>query len=37
MPNVRHISVYIARRPAEVYEFASDPMNLPRWAAGLAP
>jgi uncharacterized protein YndB with AHSA1/START domain len=29
-------SVYIARPPAEVYEFASDPRNLPRWAAGLA-
>jgi uncharacterized protein YndB with AHSA1/START domain len=28
--------VYIARPPAEVYELASDPGNLPRWAAGLA-
>jgi uncharacterized protein YndB with AHSA1/START domain len=37
MHDVRHISVDIARRPAEVYEFASDPRNLPRWAAGLAP
>ena len=36
MHDVQHISVYIARRPAEVYEFASDPRNLPRWAAGLA-
>jgi len=36
MHDVRHISVYIARPPAEVYEFASDPRNLPRWAAGLA-
>jgi len=36
MHEVRHISVYIARRPAEVYEFAADPRNLPRWAAGLA-
>lgn len=36
MHDVRHVSVYIARRPAEVYEFASDPRNLPRWAAGLA-
>ena len=34
--DVQHISVYIDRRPAEVYEFASDPRNLPRWAAGLA-
>jgi hypothetical protein len=36
MHDVRHISVSIARPPAEVYEFASDPRNLPRWAAGLA-
>ena len=36
MHDVQHISVYIARRPTEVYEFASDPRNLPRWAAGLA-
>lgn len=36
MHDVQHLSVYIARRPAEVYEFASDPRNLPRWAAGLA-
>jgi len=36
MHNVQHISIYIDRLPAEVYEFASDPRNLPRWAAGLA-
>ena len=36
MMEVRHISIFIARRPAEVYDFASDPTNLPRWAAGLA-
>jgi Polyketide cyclase / dehydrase and lipid transport len=36
MREVQHVSVYIARRPAEVYEFASDPRNLSRWAAGLA-
>lgn len=36
MPDVHHISVTINRRPADVYEFASDPRNLPRWAAGLA-
>lgn len=36
MHQVQHISVYIARRPTEVYAFASDPRNLPRWAAGLA-
>lgn len=33
---VQHISVFIDRSPAEVYEFAADPRNLSRWAAGLA-
>ncbi len=33
---VQHVSVSIARSPAEVYEFAADARNLPRWAAGLA-
>jgi len=32
---VRHISTAIERTPEEVYAFASDPMNLPSWAAGL--
>jgi Polyketide cyclase / dehydrase and lipid transport len=36
MQSVHHISVSIARRPADVYEFVRDPMNLPRWASGLA-
>jgi hypothetical protein len=36
MHEVQHVSVFIARPPAEVYEFASDPKNLPRWASGLA-
>ncbi|MBI3985804.1 MAG: SRPBCC family protein [Lentisphaerae bacterium] len=36
MQDVRHLSIYIARRPSDVYEFASDPRNLPRWAGGLA-
>ncbi|MBI4356016.1 MAG: SRPBCC family protein, partial [Candidatus Omnitrophica bacterium] len=36
MGDVQHISIYIDRRPADVYEFASDSRNLPRWAAGLA-
>jgi len=36
MHDVQHVSIYIARPPADVYEFASDPRNLPRWAAGLA-
>jgi hypothetical protein len=35
MHDVQHVSVTIDRRPADVYEFASDPRNLPRWAAGL--
>lgn len=36
MHEVHHISIYIARRPSEVYAFACDPRNLPLWAAGLA-
>lgn len=36
MLEVRHLSIYIARLPGEVYAFASDPRNLPLWAAGLA-
>ncbi len=32
----RHVSTVIRRSPAEVYAFAADPDNLPRWAAGLA-
>jgi uncharacterized protein YndB with AHSA1/START domain len=32
----RHISVHVARPAGEVYTFAADPRNLPRWAAGLA-
>ena len=32
----RHVHVVIARPAGEVYEFAADPDNLPRWAAGLA-
>lgn len=31
-----HVSVRIDRPLAEVYGFAADPLNLPRWAAGLA-
>jgi hypothetical protein len=33
---VRHISVSINRPTRDVYDFASDPQNLPRWASGLA-
>jgi len=31
----RHLSVFVDRPVAEVYTFASDPANLPRWAPGL--
>jgi carbon monoxide dehydrogenase subunit G len=36
MSEVQHVSIYIARRPSDVYEFVSNPKNLPLWAAGLA-
>jgi len=36
MCDVQHLSVYIDRYPADVYDFTSDPRNLPHWAAGLA-
>ena len=32
----KHISVSIERRAAEVYEFASNPENLPHWAGRLS-
>lgn len=32
----RYISTSIARPPREVYDFASNPENLPLWAAGLS-
>jgi hypothetical protein len=32
----RHISLWIDASPDAVYTFASDPAQLPRWAAGLA-
>ncbi|GGF50540.1 polyketide cyclase [Marmoricola endophyticus] len=31
----RHVSVVVRRGPGEVYAYARDPENLPRWAAGL--
>jgi uncharacterized protein YndB with AHSA1/START domain len=31
----QHISVSIERPAQEVYDFASDPANLPKWASGL--
>ena len=36
MTESRHLSVSIDRPLSEVYAFASDPRNLPRWAPGLA-
>jgi uncharacterized membrane protein len=33
---VRHISVTIDKPARDVYEFTSNPENLPRWAAGLS-
>jgi hypothetical protein len=32
----QHISVGIDRPASTVYDFAADPLNLPKWAAGLA-
>lgn len=32
----QHLSVTIDQAPQQVYAFAADPANLPRWAAGLA-
>ena len=32
----QHIGVVIRRSPEEVYEFAAEPANMQRWAAGLA-
>lgn len=31
-----HISVSVNKSRAEVYDFASDPQNLPQWASGLS-
>lgn len=36
MHDVIHLSTYINRSPQAVYAFASNPENLPIWAAGLA-
>jgi uncharacterized membrane protein len=32
----KHISVSINRSAGQVYEFASNPENLSKWAAGLS-
>jgi hypothetical protein len=34
-PESRHLSIFIDRPMPEVYAFAADPANLPRWAPGL--
>ncbi|HEY0166489.1 MAG TPA: hypothetical protein VGB75_05545 [Jatrophihabitans sp.] len=31
----RHLGVWIGRPAAEVYDYVSQPANLPEWAAGL--
>jgi len=32
----QHISISISRPPDQVYDFVSNPENLPKWATGLA-
>jgi len=32
----KHIAQWIKRPAAEVYNYAADPANLPRWASGLS-
>ncbi|GAB2882387.1 SRPBCC family protein [Streptomyces mayteni] len=34
--DTRHLATRVARPAADVYAFASNPANLPAWAAGLA-
>lgn len=34
--SVKHLTISIARPPAEVYAYAVDPRHLPAWASGLA-
>ena len=36
IPESAHLAVSIDRPAEDVYAFASNPRNLPRWAAGLA-
>jgi len=36
MSEARHLSTFISRPPDKVYAFASNPENLPLWAAGLS-
>lgn len=34
--NVRHVSRFIDRAPADVVRFLGDPNNLPQWASGVS-
>jgi hypothetical protein len=36
MSESQHLSTYIERSAAEVYAYAVNPANLPKWAAGLS-
>jgi uncharacterized protein YndB with AHSA1/START domain len=36
MTGFRHIAVHIDRPADDVYEYVSDPANLPEWASGLS-
>jgi hypothetical protein len=36
MSTSRHVSTQIDRSAQDVYDYASDPANVPEWAAGLA-
>jgi hypothetical protein len=36
MHHAHHLTISIARAPADVYAFASDATKLPLWASGLA-
>lgn len=36
MHKVQHISIFIDCPPQKVYDFVSNPANLPQWATGLS-
>lgn len=36
MNQVMNISIFITSSTDSVYKFTSNPLNLPRWASGLA-
>ena len=33
---LRHVSISVGAKPEEVYVFAANPLNLPKWAEGLS-